>query len=120
MIVGNGINELDASGEEKLSELVDRLRRDGRDMAISGLNDSVLDVMRRTLLYDKIGEDHLFRNATRALEAIHDHAHADSDEKLCPLFKVRFRGLPVSDAVKHGPAETAPEVNRGQLRAGEE
>ncbi len=102
VLVGNGINELDASGEEKLSELVDRLRGDGHDIALTGLNDSVLDVMRRTLLYDKIGEDHLFRNATRALEAIHDRAHFGSDEKGCPLYKVRFRGLPVADRAKRG------------------
>jgi MFS superfamily sulfate permease-like transporter len=100
LLVGNGINELDASGEEKLSELVDRLREGGYDIVISGLNDSVLDVMRRTLLYDKIGVDHLFRNATRALEAIHDRAHRGSDETTCPLFKVRFRGLKVASKEK--------------------
>ncbi|MBU0983891.1 MAG: STAS domain-containing protein, partial [candidate division Zixibacteria bacterium] len=100
LIVGNGINELDASGEEKLSELVDRLRGDGRDLVISGLNDGVIDVMRRTLLYDKIGEDHLFRNASRALEAIHDEAHRNSDENPCPLFKVRFIGLKAAAKVR--------------------
>jgi len=102
VIVGNGINEMDASGEEKLSEIVDRLREDGYDIFVSGLNDSVLDVMRRTLLYEKIGEDHLFRNATRAIEAIHEKAHRNSVEKQCPLEKVSFRGLPTSAKVQSG------------------
>jgi MFS superfamily sulfate permease-like transporter len=100
LIVGNGINEMDASGEEKLSELVDRLREDGYDLFLSGLNDSVLDVMRRTYLYQKIGEDHLFRNATRAIDAIYESAHRNSMEKICPLQKVAFKGLPVSAKVK--------------------
>jgi MFS superfamily sulfate permease-like transporter len=100
LIVGNGINELDASGEEKLSELVDRLREGGYDIVLSGLNDSVIDVMKRTLLYEKIGEDHLFRNAGRALEAIFDKAHYKSTEKPCPLMKVSFMGLPVAPKQK--------------------
>ncbi len=88
VIVGNGINELDASGEDMLSHLIDRLREAGYDISISGLNDHVLDTMKRTYLYYKIGEDHLFRNAERAVKAIHAKAHEGSDEKRCPLFEV--------------------------------
>jgi SulP family sulfate permease len=87
LIVGNGINELDASGEDMLSHLVDRLREAGYDLSISGLNDHVLDTMRRTYLYYKIGEDHLFRNATRAIEAIYPETHKDSSEDPCPLME---------------------------------
>jgi SulP family sulfate permease len=100
LLVGNGINELDASGEEMLSVLVDRLREAGYGFSISGLNDSVLDVLRRTHLYEKIGEDHLFPNVTMAMSAIHDKAHENSSEEECPLTTVCFRGLPVSDKVK--------------------
>src|SRR4030042_394849 len=96
LIVGNSINELDASGEEMLSLLVGRLRESGHDVFISGLNDSVLDVMRRTHLYEKIGEDHLFRTVAGAIEKIHEPAHRNSQEKECPLLTVCFRGLPVS------------------------
>ena len=90
LVVGNGINELDASGEEMLSLLVDRLRNSGYDISFSGLNDSVLDVMRRTYLYEKIGEDHLYRNATRAIDGIFEKAHKDSIEDVCPLREVCF------------------------------
>jgi hypothetical protein len=62
------------------------------------LNDSVLDVMRRTHLYEKIGEDHLFRNVAKALEKIHEPAHRNSQEKECPLLTIRFKGLTVSPA----------------------
>ena len=85
LIVGNGINELDASGEDMVSLLVDRIRGSGLDISFSGLNDHVLDVMVRTYLYEKIGEDHLYRNATRAIESIYKKAHLSSNEKKCPL-----------------------------------
>ena len=88
LIVGNGINELDASGEDMLSHLIDRLREAGYDLSISGLNDHVIDTMKRTYLYYKIGEDHLFRNATRAIEALHAQTHKGSDENPCPLLEV--------------------------------
>jgi MFS superfamily sulfate permease-like transporter len=96
LIVGNSINELDASGEEMLSLLIGRLRESGHDVCISGLNDSVLDVMRRTHLYEKIGEDHLFRNVDKAIEKIHEPAHRNSQEKECPLLTVCFKGSTVS------------------------
>ena len=56
--------------------------------------------MRRTHLYEKIGEDHLFRNVAMAISEIHDKAHENSPEEECPLIKACFRGLPVSDKVK--------------------
>ena len=88
LIVGNGINELDASGEDMVSLLVDRIRESGYDISFSGLNDQVLDAMKRTYLYEKIGEDHLYRNATRAIESIHERAHLNSNEDICPLKEV--------------------------------
>ena len=88
LIVGNGINELDASGEELLSILVERVREAGYDISFSGLNESVLAVMKRTHLYEKIGEDHLFRSVAAAMVHIHEPAHRDSKEPTCPLKEV--------------------------------
>jgi MFS superfamily sulfate permease-like transporter len=85
LIVGNAINEIDASGEGMLSALIPRLQDSKFDIFFSGLNDSSLDVFRRTGLYDKLGEDHFFRNATFAVDAIHAKAHEGSEEKECPL-----------------------------------
>jgi len=103
LIVGNSINELDSSGEEMLSLLIGRLRESGHDVFISGLNDSVLDVMRRTHLYEKIGEDHLFRNVAKAIEKIHEPAHRNSQEKECPLLTVCFKGSTVSPTRRKRP-----------------
>ena len=94
IIVGNGINEMDASGEDMLSILVSRIREAGYDISFSGLNDDVLDVLRRTHLYEKIGEDHLYRNATRAIDGVYAITHAGSGESPCPLRSVVAVGLP--------------------------
>ena len=88
LVVGNGINELDASGEDMVSLLVERVREAGIEISFSGLNDHVLDVMKRTYLLEKIGEDHIYRNATRAIESIIEKAHQGSAEKRCPLKEV--------------------------------
>lgn len=88
LIVGNGINELDASGEDMVSLLVERIREAGLDVSFSGLNDHVLDVIKRTYLSEKIGEDHIYRNATRAIESIFKQAHQGSTEHRCPLKEV--------------------------------
>jgi MFS superfamily sulfate permease-like transporter len=92
IVVGNGINELDASGEEMISMIVSRVRETGRDISFTGLNDNVLDTLRRTFLYEKIGEDHFFRNVANAVNylapVIHESAH--ETEKECPLTNVVY------------------------------
>ncbi len=75
LVVGDGINQIDASGEEVIRHLVERLRAGGLHVAFSGLKLQVLDVMRRTGLYTQIGEAAIFRTADAALEAwYHDNA----------------------------------------------
>ncbi len=88
LVVGNGINEMDASGEDMVSLLVERVRENGLDISFSGLNDHVLEVLKRTHLYEKIGDDHIYRNATRAIDSIIKETHRGSDEKQCPLMEV--------------------------------
>lgn len=103
LIIGHGINELDASGEEMLSLLIGRLREAGYDVSLAGLNDAVLDVLKRTHLYEKIGEDHIFHGIAMAIEGIHEPAHRGSQENECPLLTVCFKGLPVSPGAKRRP-----------------
>ncbi len=100
LIVGNGINELDASGEEVLATLVTRIHEQGLGFSISGLNDSVLDTMRRTGLLAIVGEDNLYRNANRAIENIWESAHEGSDERECPLRTVPMKRFAVAPASK--------------------
>ena len=70
LVVGDGINELDASGEEVMHHLVERLRSSGVNMVFAGLKKQVVDVMRATGLLAVIGEANFYINADRALESI--------------------------------------------------
>lgn len=70
LVVGNGINNLDASGEEVIKNLYQRLRDNGVTLVFSGLKKQVLDVMLRTGLFDRIGQQHIFANEDMALAAI--------------------------------------------------
>jgi MFS superfamily sulfate permease-like transporter len=90
VIVANGINDIDASGEETLSLLVDRIRSAGLDVSLSGVNESVMRVLRRTHLDAKIGEDHLFPTMERAIETIHPRTHEAGAEEECPLKTVCY------------------------------
>ena len=90
LIVANGINDMDASGEEMLSLIVDRVRSAGYDLSFCGVNETVLAVMKRTFLYEKIGEENIFPTMHAAVETIHTRGHTMCAEKVCPLLSVCF------------------------------
>lgn len=84
-IVGYAINELDATGEEMLTKLVDRLRKMGIDISFVGLKLQILEVMHRTHLSEKIGEGNFFHTIEQALDAKYEELHSEGLEKDCPL-----------------------------------
>jgi MFS superfamily sulfate permease-like transporter len=98
LIKSDGISEIDASGEETLSLLVDRLRSGGVDVYFSGLNERVIDTLRRSHLSEKIGKDHIFMTVTQAVESIWARTHEDSEEAACPLIHVIPIGEVASEA----------------------
>jgi SulP family sulfate permease len=94
LVVGEGINEIDASGEEVMHHVVQHLRDAGIEVAFSGLKKQVVDVMRATGLLEFIGESRLFATADAALEAIHAEAAVRGEDHaaspLLPLPQKRF------------------------------
>ncbi len=89
LIVGDGINQLDASGEEVIRHLVQRLRDTQINVVLSGLKQQVLQVMRNTGLYDFIGEANMFRTEDQALDAIFTRIDDPGFEPAaCPLRRV--------------------------------
>ncbi len=83
LIVADGINEMDASGEEVVRHIVDRLRGNDVTVVFSGLKKQVLDVMRATGLFDVVTEANIHATADQALTAIHarvDHSAADASQ----------------------------------------
>jgi anti-anti-sigma factor len=85
VLVSNGINDIDASGEEILSLLIDRVRSAGVDISMSGVNESVMKVLERTHFPEKIGEDHLYPTMEKAISMIHRSTHDSAEEASCPL-----------------------------------
>lgn len=86
IVVANGINDIDASGEETLSLLVDRVRSAGLGISFSGINETVMRVLDRTHLYNKIGAENVYVTLENALDTIHPLFHKTSEEvENCPL-----------------------------------
>jgi len=87
LVVGSGINQLDASGEEVIHHLVDRLKSAGITLVFSGLKKQVLDVMRATGLFDAIGQDKLFATEDLAIAAIYERLGeaAAADDMFCAV-----------------------------------
>jgi anti-anti-sigma factor len=88
VIVCNGINDIDASGEEALSLLIDRVRSAGVEISLSGVNEAVMNVFQRTHLLQKVGEDHIFTTMEKAISANYEVTHREGDEDVCPLLQV--------------------------------
>jgi len=70
LIVGNGINGLDASGVEMLKTLLERLGQAGITLAFSNLKTTIIEVLGRTGLLEKIGSENIFNTDREALEAL--------------------------------------------------
>ncbi|HEY3352522.1 MAG TPA: SulP family inorganic anion transporter, partial [Polyangia bacterium] len=85
LISGNGISEIDASGEETLRHIVDNLRGAGYEVSFSGMPDAVIDVLRRSHLVDRVGAARFHATRALAVSEIYASAHAGSDEPACPF-----------------------------------
>ncbi|PZP62818.1 MAG: sodium-independent anion transporter [Azospira oryzae] len=88
LVVADGINQMDASGEEAVRHLNARLREAGVTLSFSGLKRQVLEVMERTGLIEKIGRNNLFASEDDALEALAKRIDdPDFDPRVCPLLR---------------------------------
>jgi SulP family sulfate permease len=70
LVAGDGINEIDASGEEVLRHLFGRLRDSGLKMVFADLKPQVIQVMQATGLYDEIGAHAFFATEYEALQVL--------------------------------------------------
>jgi SulP family sulfate permease len=86
LIVADGINEMDASGEEVMHHLVERLHGGGVTVVFSGLKKQVLDVMRATELIDQIGQQNIHATAEHALNFIYDAVKHQGADAMRPVF----------------------------------
>lgn len=70
LVKASGINEIDASGVEMLSNLITRFKDNGITLAFSGFKKQVQDVLDRSSLTEKIGIANLYSTDREAIEKI--------------------------------------------------
>jgi len=70
LVVADGINQIDASGEQTIRLLAQRLGEQRVVLAFSGLKKQVLDVMRAARTLEIIGADNIFVHEDPALAAL--------------------------------------------------
>jgi len=85
LVVGDAINQIDASGEEVLHHLVERLHGNNITVVFSGLKRQILLVLKATELFDIIGEQNIFSNEDFALDEIYKRLELNASGEACPL-----------------------------------
>ena len=85
LVVGDAINQIDASGEEVLHHLVERLQGNNMTVVFSGLKRQILLVMKDSGLFEIIGEQNIFSNEDFALDEIYKRLELGASGEACPL-----------------------------------
>jgi len=70
LIIGSGINNIDASGEEKIREIADRLKKMGVKLAFSSLKNQVIRVFEKSGLSEALGPDAFFGSKEIAVQSL--------------------------------------------------
>ena len=91
LIVSDGINQLDASGDEVIHHIVERLRSNGIRVVFSGVKKQVIDVMRQSGLYDYIGSENILRDEDAALDSIYAEVLKADPDAPCVLLESSAR-----------------------------
>lgn len=70
LLIGSSINEIDVSGEEKLTDLARRLEQSGVKLYLSGLKKQVLEVLERAEIHKTLPPERIFRSKEQALKTL--------------------------------------------------
>ncbi|MBF0156447.1 MAG: STAS domain-containing protein [Magnetococcales bacterium] len=82
LLVADGINQLDASGEDALHLVAERLEEQGVTLVFSGLKRQVIQVLQATGLFERLGGDrNLFATELLALASIYDRLGATKTDR---------------------------------------
>lgn len=84
IIDAEAINSIDATGEEMLHNLAERLGETGVELLFARAKKQIWDVFRRTGLTKKLGEDHFFALRTHAFNYAWEKL-GDNHAETCPL-----------------------------------
>lgn len=87
VIDASGINEIDATGEEMLRSFIEALEASNKKIYFSQVKAPVLDIMKKTNLYELIGEQNFFGSTKEAIQFLQKTIHKHEDQLKCPLIK---------------------------------
>ncbi|MES9925671.1 MAG: solute carrier family 26 protein [Candidatus Thiodiazotropha endolucinida] len=82
---GEAINQIDATGEEVLHHLWERLQAQGIHLVIARMKKQFMDTIRRTGLKDKMGDDTFYSRVGLALNYVWNQLGDSYDRENCPL-----------------------------------
>ncbi len=80
LVVGDAINQLDASGEDVLRHLAERLKETGVTLIFSGLKRQIILVLKHTGAWEVIGDENIFATEEMALKNIYQRLSDGSDD----------------------------------------
>jgi len=72
LVIGQGINDVDATGEEKLRALTQDLKSAGVTLMLAGLKRQVREALERAHLQEVIGEENIIANKEAALKIMEE------------------------------------------------
>ena len=72
LVIGSGINSLDASGEEKIREIAQSMKEANVTLAFSSLKQQVREKFDRAGLKDLLGEENLFMTRESAIKILQE------------------------------------------------
>ncbi|MGB5339289.1 MAG: sulfate permease [Gammaproteobacteria bacterium] len=84
IIDAESINAIDATGEEMLHHLAERLQETGVELLIARAKKQLMDVFRRTGLIEQLGANHFFPLRTHAFNYAWERL-GDNHAETCPL-----------------------------------
>lgn len=105
LIDAEGINEVDATGEEMLHELATRLDSLGIELLFARAKKQIMDIFRRTGFIEHVGKERFFRLRTHAFNYAWGHLE-ENHKDTCPLHIAR----PLSDIEVEEIAEAEAEA----------
>lgn len=81
VVIGSGINDMDASGEEKVRDVNARLNELGVSLMFSGLKHQVMNMFESSGLLEDLGKDRFFSDKQTALDRLSSKYETDNDSK---------------------------------------
>ena len=85
IIDAEGINEIDATGEEMLHDLARRLSTLGIELLFARTKKQIIDILKRTGFLEAHGGDKFFRNCKYALNYVWQQL-GEEHKETCPLY----------------------------------